>query len=389
MKLRFKLFFFFQFFSNGVFGPFFAVFLSQKGFTGAQIGLMIGLMPIVSLVFQPLWSYLSDVFNQRRVLLLIGSLGVALACFGFTFAETFIFGFLCSFLFSVMIAPIGPISNAILIDYLESVGKPDEFSLVRLWGSLGFGISSILMAGLFLNQILTYFSWFLVGIFIVLGLLSLLLPESGKAYSYVDVKGWEVITKNKDFAIFLLGSVFFGATLGICLNFQTIHLQFLDASDWLIGVIISLQALVEIPMMLAVPYLLRRYSKRRLIILGAIVLPFRWLIYIFVEDPVWVLPTQIFNGISTVSFLVIAIALVDQLVHPKWRAPGQGLYSTAIFGIGSGLGVYFGGNVMGAYGVRSVWVLSLVMSLIALGLFLLVFRRMDNAERSAEGIPAQ
>lgn len=380
MKFRFQAFFFLQYFTNGIYGPYLVVLLSQKGFSGAQIGLMLGAMPISSIIFQPVWGYLSDVFNQRRILLLIGSLGVALASLGLVYAETFVAAFLYSILFSVMLAPLNPIITAMMMDHLEELGKPESFSLFRLWGSLGFGISSILMAGLLLDRILDYFGWIMAVIYVILGGLSLTLPETGQTYEPMGFNGLGVLIKKSEFLIFLAGSAFIGATLGISLNYQTLFLQHLDASSWLIGAIISIQALMEIPFMLILPALLRRFSLRWLIMAGALALPIRWLFYIFINDPAWVLPTQVINGISTVSFFVVALAYIDRLVGTQWRATGQGVYSSVLWGIGAGLGSMAGGYFLGWFGVRSIWYLNLVLGLIGLGLFLVGFKKSETTQ---------
>ncbi len=386
MKLKFKLFFFLHYFANGIMGPYMAVFLSQKTFSGAQIGLYLGVMPITSLLFQPLWSYLSDVLNKRRILLVIGSLGVGFASFGLGLAESYTVLFLCGLFFSAMFAPISPISTAIVLDYLEEKDQSDEFSLIRLWGSLGFAASSILIGGLFIDEIMIYFSTFLGGIYLLLAVISLLLPERGKPFAYLGLKGLGKILKNRDFTIFVLGSFFIGATLGICLNYQTLFLQSLTASSWLIGFIVSIQALIEIPMMMAVPYLLRRYSMRWLILIGALILPLRWLLYIFIKNPIWVIPTQLINGISTISFYVVAIVLIDKLVSPKWRATGQGLYSTIMSGLGSGLGVFLAGGILGRFGVRSIWYLNLVLGLVGLILLIYALRRSEETSEPTKNL---
>jgi predicted MFS family arabinose efflux permease len=86
-----------------------------------------------------------------------------------------------------------------------------------------------------------------------------------------------------------------------------------------------------------------------------------------------VLPTQLLNGLSVVSFFVVAVAFVDQLVEPQWRATGQGLYASAMMGIGSGIGVYLAGLVLERFEVQKIWILSFIMGLIGLGLLLYSF----------------
>jgi len=371
MKTRFKIFFFTQYFSIGLLGPYFALFLIEKEYSGSQIGLMLGVLPVAGLVFQPVWSLLSDILNRRRILLVIGSIGLVIASIGLGFSNTFAVTFLWGILFSAMRAPISPISTAIALDYLEDQGESETYGLLRLWGSLGFAVSSLLMAGFFLDDIRVYFPWFAAGIFFILASLSFLLPERAVPYTYSGFKGLRYLAKNAKFILFLAASIFIGGTQGIYNNYLTLFLQSLDTASWLIGAIVSLQALIEIPMMMVAPYLIQRFSLQWLIVAGAVAFPVRWLLFFFIEEPAWIIPLQLLHGVGVISFFVVAVSYIDKLINPKWRATGQALYSTAMMGIGSGLGVFFAGIIIERYSVRSVWILSLVLGLIGLGLLLL------------------
>ena len=272
MKIKYKLYFFFQYLVMGVIGPYLAVFLYEKGYSGAQIGMLLGVMPITILIFQPVWSYFSDIFNTRKRLLFIGSIGAGLEVLGLGYAPSFWLNFICAVVLAAMQAPLMPISNALVLDYLEETQKPDDYSLIRLWGSLAFAVSSMLIGGLFIDQLLTYFVWLIAILYFLQAGLSLSLSESRFEYSHSDFKRLDFLTKNPSFAVFLLGSVFIGATINVVLNYQSLFLQFLGASSWMVGSTIALQALIEIPIMAAIPFLLKRYSMRRMIWVGAMVL---------------------------------------------------------------------------------------------------------------------
>jgi MFS transporter, PPP family, 3-phenylpropionic acid transporter len=377
-NFRFKLFFFLQYFAVGVFGPYLVVFLKQKLFSGAEIGLILGALSIAGLLFQPVWSYLSDILNQRRSLLLIALSGLILASFGLGYAASFLGVFLWMILFSSMWAPVAPIISAITLDYLEEKDEVDTFSLLRLWGSVGFGVSSLIIGGLFLDHIQNYFSWVVAGVFLSMAILSKFLPEKGRAFVYTGLEDIKELLRNSQFMFYLMGSLFVGATFGIYNNYMTLFLQSLEASSWLVGSIISVQAFVEIPIMMAVPFMLKRFSRRQIILVGALLLPIRWILFFLVQQPGWILPLQVLHGLPIISFFVISVAFVDRLVNPKFRATGQGLYSTMVMGIGSGLGVFFGGRVIEAYGVRQVWVFNLILGLIGLGILYLIFRRVPK-----------
>ncbi len=380
MKTKYKIYFFFQYLVMGVIGPYLAVFLYEKGYSGAQIGLLLGAMPITILIFQPMWSYLSDVFNTRKRLLLFGSIGAGLAALGLGYAPSFWVAFICAVLLAAMQAPLMPISNALVLDYLEETQKPDDYSLIRLWGSLAFAVSSMLIGGLFIDQLLVYFAWLVAVMYFLQAGLSLSLSEWGLEYSHSDFKRLDFLTKNPSFAVFLLGSVFIGATINVVLNYQTLFLQFIGASSWMVGSTIALQALIEMPMMAAVPFLLKHFSMRRIIFVGAMVLPIRWFLYIFIENPNWVLPTQILHSVAVVGFMVIGVSFIDKHISPKWRATGQGLYNAATSGIGAAIGAGLAGVIFDRFDIRAVWLLNLIFGLIGLGLLLISFKGFRKSE---------
>ena len=377
MKARFKLFNFLQYFAVGVIGPYLVVFLSQKAFSGAQIGLILGVLPVGGLVFQPLWGLLSDILSKRRLLMLVALLGLIVASLGLGFSASFSGVFLWAIVFSVMRAPISSIITAMILDYLEEINDIDSYSLIRLWGSVGFGVATLVIGSLFLDRILVYFPWIAAGVFLSLAVLSQFLPEKGHGFTYTGVKELGGLIKNPGFAFYLAGSMFIGASFGIYNNYLTLFLQSMEASSWLIGVIMSIQAFVEIPVMMAVPFLLRKYSSRRIILLGALILPLRWLLYFLIYQPGWILPIQLVHGLPVIAFFVVSVAFVDRLVDTKFRATGQALYSTVLMGIGSGLGVMIAGRVIDSYGIRQIWLVNIVLGLLGLLILTILFSQMN------------
>jgi PPP family 3-phenylpropionic acid transporter len=373
MRNKFNAFYFILFFSFGIIGPYRALYFSQKGFSGTQIGVLIGIVPILSILFQPVWSALSDLFHTRRLLLVIGCLGVSAAMMGIGLVDSFKANFLLFTVFSIFITPIGPIGTALVLDYLDEIEKPDSLSLIRVWGSIGFGVSSLLLGSFLLDQRLELFPWLLVGVYLLLGLVCLILPENKMDISQPDInfKDLTQLSKNTPFMLFLAGMVFIGATLLIANNFQTVFLQSLDASSLLIGITVALPALLEIPMLIITPTLLKKFRLRELIIAGAVLMPIRWGLFYMIQNPGWMLPAQILNGVATISIDIAGVSYIDKSIPSKWRATGQGLYTTAAFAIGPGIGNFIAGGILDRFNVRAIWVLNMALGLV--GLMLVFF----------------
>lgn len=373
MRNKFKAFYFILFLSFGIIGPYRAIYFTQKGFSGTQIGILIGIVPILSIFSQPVWSALSDVFHTRRLLLVIGCLGVSAAMVGVGLGNSFTANFIFFTLFSIFITPIGPIGTAFVLDYLDEIEKPETLSLIRVWGSIGFGLSSLVLGIVLMDQRLELFPWLLVGIYLLLGVVSLTLPESRIETKQSEIKLKELfqLAKNASFMIFLAGMVFIGATLLIANNFQAVFLLSLNASSLLIGITVALPALLEIPMLIITPTLMKNFRTRQLIIAGAVLMPIRWGLFYIIQNPAWMIPAQILNGVATISIDIAGVSYIDKSIPPKWRATGQGLYSTAAFAIGPGIGNFIAGNILDRFDVRAIWGLNLVLGMIGLVLVFL------------------
>ncbi len=242
-------------------------------------------------------------------------------------------------------------------------------------------MTSLVWGSFFLDQILISFSWGLAGLFFLLAGISLFLPEKTAEFTYTGFEGAKVLAKNKRFVIYLLGSMVIGAAISAYNNYQTIFLQSLETSTVLIGIIVSLQAFVEIPMMLFLPFLFKRFSMRSMIMAGGIALFMRWVLYLIVQQAEWVIPIQFLNGVGIPAFFVVGVAYIDKIVSPKWRATAQGLYNAALLGIGSGIGVYLAGMVYEWYNVRSIWVLNIILGAIGLGLLGFAFWGAGSGDR--------
>ena len=384
MKTRLKVYNFIVYLISGFFDPFIAAYLYYRSFNGIQIGILLGTMPLTTLIFQPIWSYLSDILQRRRLLLLIACIGSGLSFVILGLSNSFAMVFLSGLIMIFFRSPIVAITNAITLDYLEKESSIQEFSLIRLWGSISFAISSYILGSFLLEDHFDVFPWVLMVLFFVQAVMSFMLPKEVKAVRFSGLKGVRLAENNKPLMLFLLAIVFISSTISISMNYQTIYLQSLDTATWLIGLLIGMQAFFEVPFMLIAPAVLKRISMEKLLLIGASLLPIRWVMYILIKDPVWVIPTQILSSISTVCLIVVGVAFIDTKIPPQWRATGQGIYATAMFSIGAALGQYTAGSIFQAFNIRAVWGLSVFLGLIGLALMWFAFRRFERVKTGEE-----
>jgi len=81
-----KIFYFFYFSSWGSLMPYLALYFKEMMLSPSQVGILMGLRPVVNFVFNPLWGLLIDKFNKGKLVLLIA----LVACISTTFSLSLI-----------------------------------------------------------------------------------------------------------------------------------------------------------------------------------------------------------------------------------------------------------------------------------------------------------
>lgn len=149
-KLYWKLssFFFLFFLSIASIFTFFAIWLGQSlNLSGAQTGIVFSVNAVFTMLFQPLYGYISDKLGLRKNLLYFISILVILSGPFLIFIYqpllnwNFWVGALTggSYLVITFLAGISAIES-----YIEKVGRKYEFEFgrARLWGSIGAAVAA-------------------------------------------------------------------------------------------------------------------------------------------------------------------------------------------------------------------------------------------------------
>ena len=132
-------FYFFYFSALGAFLPFWPLYLNYKSFTPYEIGVITGTMIGTKIIAPNVWGWIADKTGLRHRVIQLG----ALSCFIiFTFAssmESFSGMVALIFLFSFFWNASLPQFEAVTMTSLGS--SYNNYSQIRLWGSLGFILS--------------------------------------------------------------------------------------------------------------------------------------------------------------------------------------------------------------------------------------------------------
>ena len=380
---RFQLLFALWYGAIGILGNFFALYLKSIGISGAQIGFLAGVIPFASVLVGPVWAYFADVTQNIRALLTAACLGLAISMLVVIHLRGFGVLLSCMLVVGVFHAPIAPFCDSLALQYLDGTLRQQDFGKVRMWGSIGFAVSVFFTGALVIEHWINSLLYLYTAVVASIAIVTVTLPESRLLRVMGRPVSLDVLRFTPKLYRLLLGMILIGATLGAVNQYMIIYLDELHTAGWLSGLIFAVGALCEVPLMARTTFVLQKLGSRLVFLLGIGLLPIRWCLYIFIKDPVLLIPIQLIHSIAMLSLLVVGVMLVDNLLPPQWRTTGQTMYTVALHGLGAGVGVLSAGLIYNSYGMSAVWAACLITGSVGF----LVLRFAIQAEQSPSDRP--
>ncbi len=242
---KISVFYFFYFGSLGIYLPFLPLFLKNKGFSGVEIAFLISLLPIFKLISPPFWGYVSDVlFSPKNVLIATTFLsGVTFVLFT-VFTSRLAVVILLS-LFALLRAPLIPLMNSLTFKFLGDEGE--KFTLIRLWGSVGFIVSALIVGKLLSKLDMNiFFPLALATILFANTVVSFLFPDIEPPAKGKSKKDLIKLITNGAFIYFIIVSMISRIADGPYYSFFSLHLKNLGFKEGFIGVAWSVGVVAEI-----------------------------------------------------------------------------------------------------------------------------------------------
>ena len=75
--------------TTALYMPFIGAYYTQQGITPLQIGILTSIGPVVSILIQPMWAYISDRSGRHRLVLIIVSIGSGAAILSYLVRVSF------------------------------------------------------------------------------------------------------------------------------------------------------------------------------------------------------------------------------------------------------------------------------------------------------------
>jgi len=407
IKLNLKVMVFLQFFIWGAWLVTFGSYMiNTLGFTGSEVGIVYSSKGLAAVIMPSLIGIIADRWVKANrlygILHLLGA--VALFTAAHVSDPNLMFWVM---LFNAMVyMPTMALSNTISYVSLEKIGldAAKDFPSIRVFGTVGFifALWLISLLGLELSNIQLYIA---AGASVLLSLQSLTLPNCPtskvkKNKSWVSMLGLDafVLFKKKKMAIFFLFAMLLGASLQITNTFGNPFLHDFaknpEFADSLVvkypAILSSIAQFSEVFFILAIPFFLRRFGIKKVMLISMIAWTLRFAFFAF-GDPssagfILLLLSMIVYGCAFDFFNISGAIFVEKEVDSSIRASAQGLFMTMVNGVGAYVGSILSGKVVDYFTVdgvkewKTIWLIFGSYTLVLAIIFAVSFRYKHNSE---------
>jgi PPP family 3-phenylpropionic acid transporter len=357
---------------------FYNVYLDDNGFTGTQIGIINALIQATVVLIVPLWGIIADKRGIRPTLR-VAVIMAAILLFFLGDVLSFQWLLLYMFLLTLFHHPLGPLTDALAVQLSKSEPQKYNYGNLRLWGSLGWAIASILGGYIFLRLELRYVFPATALLFLI-SIVFIGLPFHRQERIYrpdfhpISIK---MLIQNKPLLVFIGILFLYGVVCSPVNAYINLYFSELGANNSIIGLAYTIQSVSELPFFIIGNMLVKRFGAQRVILISMVVMVMRMFFYGLVPVTSVALFMGAFQGISLSFFLVGVVDYIHRQLPEGRDATAQSLIWGLYFGIGHTIGNLLTGHFKDSIGMIGVmyyfaWFALLIFILSSLYFF---FRR--------------
>ncbi len=354
MKKAWPFSFYALFFAGVAFvAPYLVLYYQSLGFNGAQIGLLTGVTPLITLVSAPMWTGLADRTGRHRLIMSMVLLAAATAVFIFPGLQTFALVLLFAALFNVFFAPISSFADSATMTMLGA--QKAMYGRIRLGGTIGFGLMAPLAGAVAQNYGLKYAFWGGAAFFFLSLLIGQRMTFEAAAGSAPLGKDVRRLLVSRRWVLFLILAFAGGLAVAASNNYFFPYMKELGAQETTMGLALTIATLSEVPILYFGNRLIHRFHAYGLLLLAMIITGLRLVLLALTNLPALVLWIQLLGGLTFPAMWLAGVSYADENAPEGMRATAQGLFGAMVFGVGTAVGGFVGGPLLENLGGRGMF----------------------------------
>ena len=359
----------------GAYSPFLSAYLTAKGMTAAQIGLLLTLQPAATILIQPLWARLSDRSGNRRLVLLLLTLGAAASSLLYERAGGFWSYFAATLAFTAFFSALLPLCDAIVIQGAAQYHR--DFARIRMGGTLGYALV-VFLIGFYLDKTPTAQFTLVCAACLILAFFEAMLPPVRQAEEEAP-QGGERGAERRVFAsrevVFVLAFAFICQIgIGFSGSFLGRYVVELGYRQGLIGVLNCVSALSEVPILLVASRITRRFGEIPILIFSGGMTGLRILLTGLGTVPAMV-AAQLLQSVTYMTVYFCCATYISRNVLPGRQSQGKSVLAVVQTGFASVVANLGGGLAGDILGIRQAYLLVALLTAAGTAAVTLVYYR--------------
>lgn len=344
--------------------PFLVLFYRDLGFTGAQIGLLTGIPPLITLFASPFWTGIADAKRWHRLVMGVGLLVAVLVMLMMQSMTRFVPVFLLIILFNTFISPVASLADSGTMTMLGD--QRAMYGRIRLGGTIGWGLFAP-FAGILVEKYgLKIGFWMFSGIMLINFFVSQKFQHSSQEEGVSAPGGMRLLLTSRRWISFL-----FIAMLGGIGSFSAAAYLFplmaeLGASESTMGLALTISTLTELPIFFLAHRLVKKFGSYGLLTLTLAMFGIRSLLYAASSSASMVLLVQAFGGMIFPAMWTAGVSYADEHAPAGLKSSAQGLFGAMAFGVGSAVSGFIAGPLLETIGGRGMFLVLGIIILVGL-----------------------
>ncbi len=350
----------------GVLVPYLGVFLDGRGFSSQQIGELFALITIARILGPNLWASMADKSGKGLAILRLGSL-LTVATFCLVFWLDGFWGLTLAFALMMMFwTAVLPQLEVLTLNCVAS--DPSRYSRIRLWGSVGFIILTIITGkaiDISSSEAPIYVS---AAVLLCLFFSTLFIYEGRSSVKSAPAQGsiWRKAS-TIPFILFMLSAIFLQVSFATYYGFFALYTRDLGYSGQTTGLLLALAVAAEIVIFLLAGKLIKIFGLKWILFISIGLTAVRWYVLAVAAEYLWILiSSQIIHAFSFGMHHAASIKFIHDYFGQAYQSRGQALYISIAFGFGGAAGNYVSGYLwqQGA-GSYNAFIFSAITALLA------------------------
>ena len=333
--------------TNTIIISFLPLYLKYKGLSGTEIGWVLAIGPFASIISQPFWGYLSDKYKTVKRMLILSIIGMLVMSITFFNMDSLLTILIIGALFYFFSSPVGALSDSLAQRRAQDLHI--SFGSIRMWGSVGFAFSSLIV-----GEILTKFGvQFIVWPYVIMGtvllLISFSITDVKTDSTPVQLKDVNKLLKNKPFILFLFFMMFITITHRANDSYIGLYITELGGSEAFVGFAWFVGVISEAAIFAFAAFWFRKYHPITFIIIASTLYSTRWFLYGFTTSPILIIAFQVLHGLTFGIFYIAAFDYVSRIIPNLLQSTGHLIFYSVLFGVSGIIGSMAGGMIIEAY----------------------------------------